>query len=51
MNTTRSSVNIEWRNDGWYICFLDNQTDCWKGPFWTFQEAYDMFDLLNLQPN
>jgi hypothetical protein len=44
-------MSIEWWSGGWYIYFLDSPMDCRRGPFLTFQEAYDMFDLLKLQPN
>ena len=45
------TMSIERWSDGWYIYFLDSPMDYPRGPFFTFQEAYDMFDLLKLQSN
>jgi hypothetical protein len=41
-------MSIERWNGGWYIISVQTY---WKGPYLTFKEAYDMFDLLKQQSN
>ena len=45
------TMNIELWKGGWYIVSGPDPVEFRKGPYLTFQEAYEMLDLLKQQPN
>jgi hypothetical protein len=43
-------MNIEFWNGGWYVVNGPDPMELRKGPYLTFQEAYDILDQMKQQP-
>jgi len=44
-------MNIEFWKGGWYVVSGSDPVEFRKGPYLTFQDAFEVLDRLKLQPN
>ncbi len=44
-------MNIEFWKGGWYVVSRSDPVEFRKGPYLTFQDAFEVLDRLKQQPN